>query len=305
MLEDYRAFRRKCLEYLHGVAPTSVSNQIHSLTWHTMVFRTLNEARRLEPRRTVNGALWELTSVGYAHIISLGIRKLVDRDSRTDSLWNVIAQLERRPELLRRECYVCYDAIPYDYAAAETKHYASVDMSKGFHVGWVAAKGPEAWGTSQRLHEAFDALAGYPAKRKRMDVVQPSIIAKLKANLSHPTVEKVLLLTDRIIAHAERIATGSETLELPTYDDINEALKILVRITNFISSTLFYDAAFGSVVPVPQFNVFEGLDQPWVTTEKLPALQTYWDELSETIDRWAYDTDEGFLPPKSPHVAPH
>jgi len=30
------------------------------------VFRTLNEARRLEPEHAVNGAMWELITAGYA-----------------------------------------------------------------------------------------------------------------------------------------------------------------------------------------------------------------------------------------------
>ncbi len=89
-LGEYRIFRRKCLEYIRGAADTSVMNQVHDLAWHTVVFRTLNEARRLEPERLVNGALWELTTAGYASLMSLGIRKLVDRNSRTDSLWNVV-----------------------------------------------------------------------------------------------------------------------------------------------------------------------------------------------------------------------
>lgn len=85
---------------MRGESNTSVSNQLHSLTWHTAVFRTLNEARRLEPDRPVNGAMWELITAGYVSLMTLGIRRLVDKDPRTDSLWNVIAQVEKRPELL-------------------------------------------------------------------------------------------------------------------------------------------------------------------------------------------------------------
>jgi hypothetical protein len=106
-LTEYRLFRRKCLEYLRGNAPTSVMNQVHNLAWHTAVFRTLNEARRLEPERAVNGAMWELIGHGYASLMTLGIRKLVDRDPRTDSVWNVIAQIEKRPELLHDESTSC------------------------------------------------------------------------------------------------------------------------------------------------------------------------------------------------------
>jgi hypothetical protein len=33
VLAEYRLFRRKCLEYLRGDAPTSVMNQVHGLAW--------------------------------------------------------------------------------------------------------------------------------------------------------------------------------------------------------------------------------------------------------------------------------
>jgi hypothetical protein len=115
-LSEYRAFRRKGLETLRGDSNTSVMNQVHNLTWQTAVFRTLNEARRLEPQRAVNGAMWELTAAGYANLMTLGIRRLVDWDENTDSVPTVIAWVERRPELLSRERYICFDGLPYDFS---------------------------------------------------------------------------------------------------------------------------------------------------------------------------------------------
>jgi len=55
-------------------------NQVQELAWHTATFRTLNEARRIEPDRAVNGAMWELMIAGYANLMTLGIRGLVDKD---------------------------------------------------------------------------------------------------------------------------------------------------------------------------------------------------------------------------------
>ena len=103
-LSEYRTFRRKCLEYMRGNASTSVMNQVHDLAWHTAVFRTLNEARRLESQKLVNGAMWQLITEGYASLMTLGIRRLVDKDPRTNSVSNVIAFVERRSELARGQC---------------------------------------------------------------------------------------------------------------------------------------------------------------------------------------------------------
>jgi hypothetical protein len=296
-LAEYRAFRRKCLECLRGDSDTSVMNQVHDLTWHTVVFRTLNEARRLEPHRAVNGAMWELTTAGYANLMTLGIRRLVDKDEKTDSVPNVIARVERRPELLTREKYICYDGLPYDYEAVEKRHVESIDLSKGGHVGWLPTKGPDAWVTSQLLHKAFDALSGHPAKRKRTDTVQPKILADLKDSLRHPTIEKVCTMADKRVAHAERVAEGSGAVPQATYADIDNALRMIVRVANSLSSSFFYDATFGSVVATPQFDVLEALDQPWATPATIPALHRHWREISAAMDRWAYNTNEGFLPP--------
>lgn len=295
-LAEYRAFRLKCLDYMRGDASTSVMNQAQDLAWHTAVFRTLNEARRLEPDRAVNGAMWELITAGYANLMTLGIRRLVDKHPDTDSVWNVIVEVEKRPELLTREKFVCYDGLPYDHEAVHSKYIASLNMSHGGHFGWVATKGPEAWGTSESLHEAFDALCGFPSKRRRADTIDTSLLSELKAKLSCPSIKAVCTLADKRIAHAERLMDKPHALHQVTYNVFDEALKAIVRVANFLSSHFFCDATFGSVVAMPQFNVLEALDQPWVTTENLPALHQHWREISDSMDQWAYDTDHGFLP---------
>lgn len=292
-LREYRDFRRKCLEYMRGPADTSVMNQVHDLAWHTAVFRTLNEARRLEPRRLVNGALWELTNAGYASLMTLGIRKLVDKDRRTDSLWNVVALIERRPELLTREKFICYDGLPYDYDAV----YQDYIASDGVHTMWLATSGPKAWDTSERLHEAFDKLSGTAAtERKREDKIQPSVLIAVKEGLSHPAIKRVCTLADRRVAHAERLSESSGPIPTATYNDIDQALQQIVKVSNFLSTSFFYDAAFGSVVPTPQFDVLDALDQPWITTENVPALRKYWSDLSDKIDTWAKNESDEFLP---------
>jgi hypothetical protein len=294
-LQEYRKFRHRCLEYLRGDADSSVMNQVHGLAWHTAVFRTLNEARRLEPGRAVNGAMWELITEGYANLMALGIRRLVDKDPRTDSVWNVIAQVEKHPELLRRENFVCYDGLPYDYEAVFQRHINSGKFDSG-GPRWLPTKGPEAWATSKLLHQAFDAMAGFPAKRRRLEKAEPSILAALKADLEHETIKAVCIMADKTIAHAERLAETSDAIPTVTYNTIDQAMERIIRVASFLSAHFFYDAAFGSVVPVPQFNVLEALDQPWVNTESLPALHEHWDTLSNTMETWANDASDVFLP---------
>jgi hypothetical protein len=270
-------------------------NQVHDLAWHTAVFRTLNEARRLEPNRTVNGALWELTTAGYASLMTLGIRKLVDKDPRTNSVWNLIVQVEKRPELLTREKFVCYDGLPYNYVDAQRKYYESVLAGGGSGVRWLPTKGPDAWTTSELLHQAVDRLAGNPQKRKRTDSIDISILAALRERLSHSTIEKVCTMADRRVAHAERLSEGADAIPIATYNNIDEALKHIIQVANFLSTSFFYDAAFGSVVPTPQFDVLEGLDQPWILKENLSQLHKHWHDVSNAMNNWINYTEDAFL----------
>lgn len=232
--------------------------------------------------------------------MTLGIRKLVDKHPKTDSLWNVISIVERRPELLTREKFICYDGLPFDFAGIHDKYLASLDMSSGVHVGWLPTKGPEAWAMSEIMHKAFDRLSGNPAKRKRIDTIRVSILSALKKRLAHSAIEKVCTMADRRMAHAERISEESESVPIVTYDDIDTALKQIVCVANFLSSSFFYDATFGSVVATPQFDVLEHLDEPWVTPLNKPLLCTYWRELCTSMNSWAYTDDGEFLPAERP-----
>lgn len=288
-LAEYRKFRSKCLEYINGDAPTSVMNQVHDLAWHTAVFRTLNEGRRLEPDRRVSGALWELTTTGYASLMTLGIRRLVDRDPRTDSIWNVLAQVEKRPELLTREFFVSYDGLPFDYEAVMKEHIASLKSEDMGRVTWQETRGPKAWSMSELMHKAFDRMSTVSDRRKRSDKLSTAVVAQLRAHLEHPAIKTVCTLADKRMAHAERLSASSGAEPVVTYQDIDDALRQLVQVANYVSANFFYDSAFGSVVATPQFDVLEGLDQPWVTTESLPALHQHWRDISSAMDAWADD----------------
>jgi AbiU2 len=296
-LKEYRTFRRKCLEYMRGEADTSVMKQVRDLAWHTAVFRTLNEARRIENDRPINGALWNLITAGYASLMTLGIRKLVDKDPRTDSLWNVVSLVERRPELLTREKFVCYDGLPYDNEKVYREYLSSLDsVNGGVAIKLLPTTGPQAWAMSELLHKTFDKLSGsIPEKRKPTDKIQLTVIEAVKKSLSHPAIEKVLTLADQRIAHAQRVSENAKPVPVASYNDIDQALRQIVRTANFLSSCFFYDVSYSSVVPTPQFNVLEALDQPWVTQDNLTTLHKYWREISESMDTWAEGTDNEFL----------
>ena len=295
-LEAYRTFRRDCLERLQGEAHASVLNQVLELTWYTAVFRTLNESRRLEAERGVNGVMWELLVAGYANIITLGVRRLVDTHPNADSVWSVVGRIERRPELLTREFFVCHDGLPFDNEAVFEEHLKTYKAES--EPIWLDSHGPKAFATAERMHEVFDALCGYPDARKALDRIDSAIFTRLRAQLDAPVIKKVCTMVDKTVAHAERLAPGAPAVPIATFNDLDQALGIIVRVCQFVSWNLLGEGGFGSIVATPQFDVLKDLDQPWCLPKTLPFLQEHWEAISRSMDDWVATTEQELLPPK-------
>lgn len=297
-LVEYRNFRIKCLDYIRSEADTSVFTQLSRLAWYTAVFKTLNNARAIESARAVNGPMWDLVVTGYATIVTLGVRRLVDDDRRVDSVRNVLTQLKKRPELLRRENYVCFDGVPYDGSEACSRHFSRLAVTAACTSASLEEKDSierdSEWGMAEILHKAFDRLAGHPIKRSRNDSVSASLIDLMISRIDSPAIKRVCHLADRKFAHAERIK-AQDPLPVTTLDDIDESLETLFRVTNFLSSSIFQDAHFVRVVPVPQYNVLGGLDEPWISKALLPELRRQWDQTCSRMDDWATDCNAGFV----------
>ena len=99
---------------------------------------------------------------------------------------------------------------------------------------------------------------------------------------------------------ARRLVSVGSQIDKPvanvTLETVDTALKNIVQVASFISTDFFSDAAFGSVVPVPQFDVLEHLDAPWVDAAHLPALHEHWHAVSDRLADWTDNLDEHFLP---------
>lgn len=300
-LAAYREFRTRCLERLSGNESTAVSQQLHDLSWHTMVFYCLNETRRIEGRRLVNGALWELVGAGYANLMAVGIRRLVDTHGAATSLVTILKDIQAHPEFFTRELFVAFDGIPYDYWPAYEEHAKKVIAGgPGASFGWQTTKGPAAWGTSEMMHRAFDKLSGVPPdQRRRSDTISPHVFANVRQALGDPSVLLVKTFTDKVVAHAERLAQGQD-VAVPSFDDVEDALRTLTHVANFMAS--FFWHGIGSIVPTPQFDVFKDLDKGWALPESLPKLHNYWQDRQNQIDAWVMDDERDFL--KAPAVDP-
>ena len=97
----------------------------------------------------------------------------------------------------------------------------------------------------------------------------------------------IRMLASKSMAHAERLSESSGAIPNVTYEDVDEALKIIISVTNWIATNVFYDNAFGTIVATTTFDPLEHLDSPWVTSKHLPNLRQHWREISKTMDGWA------------------
>ncbi|WP_262075698.1 hypothetical protein [Variovorax sp. N23] len=216
---------------------------------------------------------------------------MVDTDSRADSLWNVLVRVEKRPELLTREFFVCHDGLPFDTEAAKARYYENLSPSERTSARYLPNSGPGGWAMSELVHDGFDKLHGKTVRRRRTDKLPMKVVEELKEALRHPAIKKVCTMADKRFAHAERFAASAAPAPTATYDEVDQALQQLVKLANFIAGSFFFDTVMGSVVATPQFDVLAGLDQPWVTTENLAALNEYWYQLAAEMDVWASQSD--------------
>lgn len=285
LLREYRNFRDDITERINGDDATSIKNQILDLTWNTAVFRMLNEARFLEKERAVSSTMWELIVAGYASMMILGIRRLLDTNRRSNSLISTILKIKDYPHFHTRELYVCHDGLPFDWLSLQTN--AMKTMRPGLQ--WLPTKGPTAYAGSELAHLSFNKFCSEPATGKRGEKFSIDLLDELTSQLNTPGLRAIHILADQRYAHMDRHSAKTDSIPNVTYNDIDSALENLVRIGNRLSLLFLNQHVFGSAVATPQFNPVEHLDQAWITPSTAPLMEKYWDEISTKMNLWAYD----------------
>lgn len=284
-LEQFRALRSKWVGMLRGDHQNTISSQLSALLWHDTLFRTLNEARRLNPNNPVNGPMWELMFRGYISLMVTGIRRLTDLANNASSLRILIKQMRTNNHLLTRENMICYDGWPFDPTSA--KHASDESIVSGSDGAYyrISTAGSTAWMHSDLANKAFDRTCGNPTNRKRSDTVSPFVFDRLDTALSTPEIKRVRTFVDKVVAHSEHKVDMNDPELKPTLSDIEHSLQTLVQVRQLISTGILYDTDYAGV-PVPQFNVLEALDKGFLAPELFPDLHKFWHERSKACDEW-------------------
>jgi hypothetical protein len=181
-LESYRAKRLLWLTWIDTDEHHAIWTTISSMVWTDVSFRTLAEfAVKDENSGLTNTLLGEALIDGHVATQVLAIRRLMDdRNSDIISLRRLVKDLRRNWDLFNRENYVCFDGLPYDYAAVEQREMMKMVQSMKRPI-WVETTGPGGYSASRMAHEQFDRLAGIdPGSRNRADRLPVSLLTTIE-----------------------------------------------------------------------------------------------------------------------------
>ncbi|HEY5166294.1 MAG TPA: hypothetical protein VII80_00630 [Pseudolabrys sp.] len=103
-------------------------------------------------------------------------------------------------------------------------------------------------------------------------------------------------MRNKIVAHAADPATRPNAVNDVTLEKIADAYRILVQVTQFVSSNILLGGGVGTF-PNAQFDQLESLDEHFVQLEQIQKLHVFWDEQEAERNEWVMKADETILAP--------
>ncbi|MGO4440606.1 hypothetical protein [Rhizobium sp. RAF56] len=297
-LDKYRGRRSEWLHLLRD-DDQSVMRQITAMLWSDAVFRAINETRRLSQvggykSAALNGAIAQFIDQGFVATQTLSIRKLMekaskDRNKQIVSLRRVFDDIRAHRHLLTREHYVAYDGLPYDPEPGERAYVEKLIKKGDVHSEWLASTGPEAWSTSQRVHERFDKLSGVSREhRSRGDLIREEVFEKTEALLAGSGWSDIVAFGNKFVAHAADQHSRGTLLDGQhgfSLDKLAQCHEGICRAAAAICGPILYEGSSG-LFPSPQFDQFENLDAQWLSPSDVNALSVFWDAHVHKVDTW-------------------
>jgi hypothetical protein len=268
-LVEYRAKREKWLEWyeVHKNEPNSIQQQIFSMIFIDLAYRTITEPRRTTDEKLEiaarSGLLAHLLDQCYVANQVLAIRRLLDKRRDVISVRHLLDDIYESRHLLTREIYVAYDGLPYD-----SNHCAG----------------------SHARHEAFDGLSGtLPSQRSRNDVIRDSVFSKMEQRLEKSPAKKLINLSHKFFAHAADLGSrGSLEYSGIKLADITDVHRAIIRVERAITAHILFIAIGRDIVPMPPLGLYKGLDRPYVPTDSIAKMHERWEELAAERNKWDY-----------------
>lgn len=290
-LERYRSKRREWLSWIETDKHHAIWKVLHTMIWTDVSFRTLTHLAVGSNNSALhNYLLTDALFSGHIATQVLAIRRLIDPKKGVISLRRLVGDIKTNINLLTRENYVCFDELPFDYAAVQHKEMLS---RAGESFWWGDTWGPNAHGTSQMAHEQFDKLMGVSvgSRARREDRIPTTILTTLEKWLNTSGADELAKWSHSYLAHA---AVPNKREEIGAFQatthKITKTIKNLTRVTEAISALiLFAGGRSGSLMPVAQFDQFEKLDQPVMRPGGEVAAREFWNKLSDEQNSYLDD----------------
>jgi hypothetical protein len=281
----------------------SIWRQIHGMLWNDMVFRTINECRRLahqnpSPNVEFNGAVASFIDEDYVAKQLLAIRRLTETNDRGDAITlpRLLDDMKANSDLFTREIYVCHDGLPFDPEPARQRSLARLveeaKKNNGVTATWLPTKGPEAYDMATLAHEHFDRLIGAEGNAwSRDDRLDRAIFDRVKSKLG--VCAGIKKVASKFIAHAADAGSRGRLDEKErsvTLDRIEACQRIICRVAAYINGPLLYIGGRG-LIPTPQFNHLEHLEKGWLDPANFDVIIRYWKTRTKEDEKW---TDGGW-----------
>ncbi|HGM6373748.1 TPA: hypothetical protein ACKP8M_001359 [Stenotrophomonas maltophilia] len=270
----------------------SVSQALSHLAWNIAAFSSIGEAIREAPEtegaKKINGMMIDLLVEGFWGSTMQAIRRLVDKAhplygrNGVCSLGAILSDVRAVRNRITRRVYVEQIAeLPYNYEEVRRRHeeYA---WQQGPGAFWVPRE--FHYEISEQRHAEFDWLSGTtPGTSSDADVIQESIFDRLDARLAR--LDGVVEHATLHYAHAATEASrNGRVLDQWGLDDAKAALKELYEVAELIGRWFCFSGV-GMLLPTPQFDQFEHLDQPLLQGSRA-SLDALWNAFDEETQRW-------------------
>lgn len=288
-LVAYRAKRDQWLQWyeLAKDEPNSIQQQIFSMIFIDLAYRTLTQPRRDTDQNLKiaarSGLLAHLLDQCYVANQVLAIRRLLDRRRDVISVRHLLDDIAGNRHLLTREIYVCYDGFPYDPDSWHT-----LPQTVEIQIWGIEASGLRNYLGARMRHETFDRLSGVPSShRERNDLISDSVFDKLKQRLETSPAEKLITLSHKFFAHAASTdSRGSLEYSGIKLADVAEIHRAIIRVERAITDHLLTIGVARDVVPMPPLGLLKDLDSPYVAADSIEKMYEHWDQLANERNKW-------------------
>lgn len=302
-LRAFRAKRAEWHELLQGADEHAIKRQVWAANWSYVVFRVLNEARRLAETRNLkspirNDTFFRFATAGFVATQALAMRRLTEEEGRTPqrqviSLRRLVADIRANRHLLTREAFVAFDGAPYDPEPARQRWLASIASEAGgegtvYVRSEYAHSGPGAWEHADRLHQLFDRLSETVGRRRdRFDRVSDSVLDRLVSCLEDPAIAKLRTLTNKRIAHAADPRSRGASLAIGfSLNELDIAHRQVITAAEFVALGVVGESSIGTV-PTPAYNAYEHLDAAGFDEDAVRRLDRLAKAVADRRRRWA------------------